>query len=134
VTTKAAAKPRKAGNCTSNGTLPAPSAPFFPFAANQGMAESQQVPLPGPARRRELVTSPTIVDQCYVACTAYVGGAVPFYFQVDEATNVCSCCSGICTIIFSPAVTVRHMVWFRTLCSQKAARVTHPHLVQLFVS
>ena len=115
-TARAAAKPSKAGNCSSIGPAPPTTAPFTLIGVNQGMAESQQVPVTGPFRGRELVPSATLVDKCYVACTAYAGGAVPFYFQLNEATGTCSCCSGVCTMVLVPGTTVRCDLGMSCVC------------------
>lgn len=95
------------GSCTGAVPTPAPSAPFSVISSNQRMAESQRVS----GRRRQLSASPADVDACYVKCTAYAGGIVPFFFEVQEATGACSCCMGVCTAIYAAGTTVRPPGW-----------------------
>lgn len=86
--------------CPTPVPTPAPTAPFSVYGADQRTAEGERV-AQGRRSRTLISASPDEVQQCYVACSAFVGGQVPFFFDVEDVTGDCYCYRGECALIYA---------------------------------
>lgn len=94
---------------------PAPTSTFVQVGVDQRCLEARllgsrrerelaEVERQAEEAKRELATSYTS-NQCYQACGDYLGGGVPYFFNLDTAGN-CYCCEE-CLAIYDPNFTVR---------------------------